>query len=181
MNNKRGKTVLRTIRIEKELDEVLKQDARRNRLSFNSHISRIMTRYSEWDRFNERWGIISLRKEAFKSILEAIEYDKLADVAKEVGSHVPKEFISFWFKKINLETYLEYLSLVCRYASFAEYEIQNDGNDYVIVLNHDIGQKWSNFLGGWLTEGLRITLGIVPEIDTTKDSVIARFRIHTVR
>jgi hypothetical protein len=175
--NKHGRTVLRTIRIEKELDDVITQDAKRNKLSFNSYISKLMTRYSEWDRFNERWGAISIRKEAFKSIIEAIESDKLVDVAKDIGSHVPKEFIVFWFKKINLETYLEYLSLVCHYAKFAECEIANDGNEYTIILSHDIGQKWSDFLGVWLTEGLKITLGVLPKIDITRNSIVARFHI----
>jgi hypothetical protein len=100
---------LRTIRIEKELDDVLQQDAKRNRLSFNSHISKIITKYSEWDRFNDRWGVISLKREVFRAILEAIETDKLADLAEDIGSHVPKEFICFWFKKISLETFLQYL------------------------------------------------------------------------
>ena len=33
------------------------------------------------------------------------------------------QFILFWFKITNLETYLEYMSLVCRYAEFAQYEV----------------------------------------------------------
>lgn len=177
MVDKRGKTVLRTIRIEKELDDVLQQDAKKNRLSFNSHISKIMTKYSEWDRFNERWGVISLRREAFRSILEAIESDKLVTVAKDIGSHVPKEFICFWFKKINLETYLQYLMLVCQYAKFAECEIDNDEKDYTIILSHDIGQKWSEFLAVWLAEGLKNTVGILPEIETTRNSIVVRFHI----
>jgi hypothetical protein len=134
-----------------------------------------MTKYSEWDRFNERWGIISLRREAFKSILEVIEPDKLVDVAKDIGSYVPKEFICFWFKKISLETYLQYLSLVCQYAKFAECEIENDGKYYTIILSHDIGRKWSEFLAVWLTEGLKDTVDILPEIETTRNSIVVRF------
>jgi hypothetical protein len=87
--------------------------------------------------------------------------DKLVDVAKDIGSHVHKEFVVFWFKKINLKTYLEYLSLVCHYAKFAECEIGIDGNDYTLILSHDIGQKRSDFLGLWLTEGLKVTVGVL--------------------
>jgi hypothetical protein len=176
--DRHSKTVLRTIRIEKELDDVLQQDAKRNRLSFNSHISKIMTKYSEWDRFNERWGVISLKREAFKSILEAIDSEKIVDVAKDVGSYVPKEFICFWFKKVNLGTYLQYLTLVCQYAKFAECEIENDGKDYTIILSHDIGHKWSEFLAGWVREGLRVTIGLLPEIDVTRNSIIVRFHLN---
>jgi hypothetical protein len=173
----RSKTVLRTIRIPKELDSILQQDAKRNRLSFNSHILRIMTKYSEWDRYNERWGKISLRRDAFKSLLEAVESDKLVSTARDIASHIPKEFISFWFKRVNLDTYLQYLSLVCQYARFAEYEIENDGKDCTIILSHDIGQKWSDFLAVWITEGLRVATGLHPKTDTTKNSVIVKFHV----
>jgi hypothetical protein len=172
-----SKTVLRTIRIPKDLDSILQQDAKRNRLSFNSHILRIMTRYSDWDRFNERWGIISLKRDVFRSILEVVEPDKLASAAMDVGSHIPKEFISFWFKKINLDTYLQYLSLVCQYAKFAECEIDNDGKDYTIILSHDLGQKWSDFLAVCITEGLKVTTGVLAKTDTTRNSVIVRFHV----
>jgi hypothetical protein len=87
------------------------------------------------------------------------------------------EFIVFWFKKINLDAYLQYLSLVCQYAKFAECEIDNDENDYTIILSHDIGQKWSEFLAAWLTEGLKYTLGILPKIDTTRNSIVVRFHM----
>lgn len=172
-----SKTVLRTIRIPKELDSILQKDAKSNRLSFNSHILRIIMKYSEWDRLNERWGKISLKRDAFKSILEAAEQDKLVRAAKEIGSHIPKEFISFWFKNVNLDTYLQYLSLVCQYAKFAESEIDKVGNDYTIVLSHDIGQKWSDFLAVWITEGLKVATGILPKTDTTKNSVVIRFHV----
>jgi hypothetical protein len=177
LTNKRGKSVLRTIRIEKELDDVLQQDAKRNRLSFNSHISKIITKYSEWDRFNERWGVISLKREAFKSILEAVETDRLVELAEDIGKHVPKEFICFWFKKISLETFLQYLLLVCQYARFAECEIDNVENDYTIILSHDIGQKWSEFLAVWFTEGLKATIGIPPKVDINRNSIVARFHM----
>ena len=53
---------------------------------------------------------------------------------------------------------------------FAEYEIDIDGKNYTIILNQDIGQKWSEFLAVWFTEGLKNTVDILPEIETTRNS-----------
>jgi hypothetical protein len=66
------------------------------------------------DRYNERFGTITLRREGFRSILAAIEDDTITSLAKDIGTQIPKQFLLFWFKKMNLETYLKYLSLVCK-------------------------------------------------------------------
>ncbi|MGA7542968.1 MAG: hypothetical protein WBW34_07890 [Nitrososphaeraceae archaeon] len=66
------------------------------------------------------------------------------------------------------------------YAKFAECEIENDGKDYTIILSHDIGHKWSEFLAEWLAEGLRVTIGILPEIDVTRNSIVVRFNLSLI-
>jgi hypothetical protein len=136
-----------------------------------------MTKYAEWDRYNERFGVISFQRDAFQSILGAIEDNKIVRVSKEIGVHIPKVFILFWFKKANLETYLEYMSLVCRYAEFARYEVDTDGTNYTMMLLHDFGEKWSLFLKNWIEQGMKTTVGIIPIFDVTKNSVIVRFHL----
>lgn len=177
--SKQEKTVIKTVRITKALDNLLRKDAKAKRITVNALISSIMTKYAEWDRYNERFGVISVKRDAFKSILGAIQDDKLVRVSKEIGVQIPKQFILFWFKKTNLETYLEYMSLVCRYAEFAQYEVDTDGTNYTMMLLHDLGEKWSLFLKNWIEQGMKTTVGIIPLFDVTKNSVIVRF--HTAQ
>ena len=175
--SQKGRTVLRTIRISSELDKIIQKDAKERRLSVNALISTIMTRYTEWDRFNERFGIISLKREAFGQIINMLDGEEIISVAKDIGEEVPKQFILFWFKRLTLENYLAYISLVCRYAYFAEYELEINGTDYTVSLIHDLGMKWSQFLGKWIETGMKTTIGIIPTYDVTKGSVVIRFHM----
>ena len=172
-----GKTLIRSVRISKALDTLLRKDAKTKRITVNALISSIMTKYAEWDRYNERFGVISIKRDAFKSILGMIEDDKVIRVSKEIGNQIPKQFILFWFKKTTLETYLEYMSLVCRYAEFAQYEVDTDGTNYTMTLIHDLDEKWSLFLKNWIEQGMKTTVGIIPLFDVSKNSVIVRFHI----
>jgi hypothetical protein len=54
------KTLLRTIRITHELEDILQRDAKFKRISVNALISSIMTKYAEWDRYRERFDAIVL-------------------------------------------------------------------------------------------------------------------------
>jgi hypothetical protein len=67
------KTVLRTIRLSKGLDEFIQKDANSKRISVGALIFTILTKYSQWDRYTEKFDIITLRQEAIKAILETTE------------------------------------------------------------------------------------------------------------
>ena len=62
--------------------------------------------------------MITLRQESIRAILEATEDDALIKNAREIGAKIPKEFLMFWFKKIDLNSYLQYLELLCNYGGF---------------------------------------------------------------
>lgn len=46
---------------------------------------------------------------------------------------------------------------------------------YSITLVHDMGENWSRFLTELIDTGMTETLGLRPNFDTTKNSVIVKF------
>ena len=82
----RKKTILRAIRLDKELDEALDKDAEEHGVSENALISSILSKYIEWDRYAEKFGRVSLPSEALKAILEATEQDRLSMAAEEFAA-----------------------------------------------------------------------------------------------
>ncbi len=169
------KTILKTMRIPNYINTILEKDADTKGVSVNALISMIMTKYAEWDRYIERFGGITIKPQALKEILEEVDEGRLADIAKRSGSRFPKEFVLFWFKRTNLDTYLESLKLTCKYKGYARYELENDGSEYTIILIHDLGGKWSNFLKHVVEEGMISITGILPKFEVNHDSLIVRF------
>lgn len=164
------------MRIDQQLDSLLQRDAKAKKLSLNALVNTILTRYAEWDRYMEKFGHICLTRDTFKAILESTDEEKLNRMAEQVGGRVPKEFMLFWFKQVDLEAFLSYVSLFCRYGQVAEYEMETVGTNYTITGHHDLGEKWSNFLRHFVEQGMKTTLGITPRIETSRNSVIARFQ-----
>jgi hypothetical protein len=173
--SKSRKTILKTMRIPNYINTLLEEDAASKGVSVNALISMIMTKYAEWDRYIERFGGITIKPQAFKKILEVVDDNKLADIAKRSGSRFPKEFVLFWFKRASLDTYLKSLKLICKYKGYARYELESDGSEYTIILVHDLGEKWSNFLRHVVEGGMKSITGIVPKFEVNYDSLIVRF------
>ena len=67
------KTVLRSIRLSKGLDELLQKDADSKRITVGALVSTILTKYSQWDRYTEKFDMITFRQETLRAILEATD------------------------------------------------------------------------------------------------------------
>ena len=108
------------------------------------------------------------------------------------GSDLRNISIGILFQKIHLDTYLQYLGLICPHAEYARYDLgigrdarydlgigKDDlgiGRDgYYLFLKHDLGIKWSSFLKQWISQGIKTTTGLSPHIDISDDQLVVTF------
>jgi len=172
---KTKKSLLRTVRITPELDEILQKDAQAKRVSVNALLTTILTKYAEWDRYTERFGYMTISKDLFTSVLGAADDAKLTQAALELGQRLPKEVILFFFRELNVDTFLAYMTLTCKYGNIAENEVETHGRNYTVTIHHDLGEKWSNYLSSFIGQTMKNQLGITPQFDVIKNSFVTRF------
>ena len=177
MSDRRKKTVLRTIRITQEVDDVLRESAQDKNLSVNALIAAIMTKYVEWDRYVEKLNFISIASETFKTVLAEIDGEKLEKIAKEYGSKMAKTASMFFFKKADSETFLEVISLFSKYSRLRTNEIETSGRNYTITLHHNLGEKWSTFVRHFMAQAFNNVLGFLPQTDVSENVIIISFSV----
>jgi hypothetical protein len=176
LDAKQKRSVIRTVRITKELYEILAEDAKFKRTSLNSLISSILTKYAEWDRYAEKLGHVSIPTTLLRALLDLItDEDALAKLADRLGSELASETSLFWFKKVNLETLLRFQSLVCKYAKVGEIEIEDEGLGVTFCVYHALGKKGSIWFEHYFDKLIRTHLKVIPQIKTTGNSVIVSF------
>ena len=66
------KSTTRTIRNPQKLDKLLEKDADNKRVSTNSLVSSIITKYAEWDRYSELLQFVSLPPDMLKLLRRII-------------------------------------------------------------------------------------------------------------
>lgn len=177
LSKKSEQTTLRTVRIPRELDNALENISKERGLSVNSFVSMLLKKYVEWDKYADRFGYITLTRESLRRILNTTDDNKLIESAQDYGSTVPKEFLMFWFKELNIDSVLNALSLRCKYANVAEYELKVDGKNYIIILHHDLGIRWSEFLGYTLQQEIKIVLQVLAQLEISRNSVVLKFHL----
>jgi hypothetical protein len=170
------KTVLRSIRLPTELEEILSTDAEAKGVSVNALVSSILTKYSQWDRYAEKFGMVTITRTGLRTMIEAFDEETASRVAKEVGAHNPKEMTLFWFRKPNLDTFLSYLNIMCRYGGIGEYELEMDGKNCTILFHHGLGLNVSTYLGHFFTEAIREIVGVASRTEAGRNTLVLKFQ-----
>lgn len=69
---------------------MLQKDANSKRINVGALVSTILTKYSQWDRYTEKFDMITFRQETLKSILEATDDEALIRKAREIGAKISR-------------------------------------------------------------------------------------------
>lgn len=172
----RYKTRLRTIRLPLTIDAALEEEAGKKGMTMNSFIVSILERYNQWDKLAEKFHFIGFPMELVRATFSSIEDPvALRRAAREAGGRVPREIMLFWFKEINLESFLNYLTLQSKFQGYAEYEVVHRGARIVIIAKHQLGPNWSIWLEEYLAEAIKSNLGVVPRAESSENSVKLEF------
>lgn len=175
--SEKGGSRLRSIRIPEAVAQQLEVEARARKTNVNAVIASALARHAEWDRYVERFGFVSLPQGSLLALLDQVEPRDLARLGKELGARIPQQVILFGHRKVTVDTFLDYLSMICRYAGYAEYELRRGPDGHVVTLHHRLGDRWSTFLGQYFEEAIRTCLHVVPRLRLDPESVVLEFRV----
>lgn len=173
--------MIRSIRITKDMDDLVKQEAERKGMSPNALIAMVLKRYTEWDRYVEQFGFVTLPREGFRTLIESLEEDKLAKIAEAFGPPSAREISLVWFKEVNLETFLRYLSMQSRYAGFGGFEVDKNAKADTISLTHNLGARFSLLFSQFLQQTIPAISEISPPISVENNVLAIHFPPGTLR
>jgi len=165
-------SVVRHIRLSRNVDEILVDEAKRRNISLNQLASSILSKYCEWDRFAEKFSYVHLPGEFYKELFNLLPEAALEEFGIKTG-RMFREAIYLWCKDLSVQSFLEYISLQFKYTwgSLVQYDQRIDGKKCVVTMHHGLGRKWSNGCASFSREAVKDTLGIDPKIVCTDNMV----------
>jgi hypothetical protein len=170
-------TVMRSVRISRELDNVLRRDAENRGISFSALVSEIFTKYAEWDRLANKFGVVTQSRSSFRGMWEIVGKEKAVSMGKEGGSRAATEVAQFWFKRLNTRSFFKLIELFAKYTKSFEYEVESrDEREYMITVHHDINETYSIFLKNWFESAIQIFVGATPSTKVSLNSIVVTFR-----
>jgi len=171
------KTLVRAIRIDSDLDKTLQKVAQSKGLTYNSLISAILSRFTEWDNQTDAFGFAELPQELLRELLSIDSTTEIEEVGKALGPRLLKEMLEFWYKRASVETFFRYAGLLSKYSGLARISIEFEDGEYSLTYRHQLGEKWSRFIASYYGEALRVLFGAQSKVDLGPNQVILRWTL----
>jgi hypothetical protein len=174
--SKQSKT--RTIRLNKDNDDVIQSEADRYGMTVNALINRIILQYVETLRFYEYGNMISMSTDTFMTCFTALSKEEIEDIAYGLGNQKLRESLLRRGLEINYENVIHYIKqLLGEYNGWFRCDyVQDEGADS-LHLRHPFDSKWSYFIANYVSGILREVLGL--KINLVILEYAVNFKIYT--
>jgi len=177
----RKRTVVRSVRMSREMDEQLRKEMEYKRLGYNALVTSILTKYLEWDRFAERFGFIQFSVEIFQQFLGWADDERIKDVAIKFGGTV-KEAVLFYYKRVTLETVLDFVLMGLKYCYLGrvQYDARVEDGVQYLTIRHQFGENWSKIVALEAREAFKSALGMEVDFEVSTNHVLISFPARDV-
>jgi len=172
--DRKTQSVLRGIRIPKQLNELLQKDAETENRTVSALVVSILTKYAEWDRYTQKFGFVTVPRSTYKRMIEAMDEQTYLTATEEAPSTF-LEMIRFWYRRVDPQTVCAFGERLSKYVGTTQCEVDDTDGNYTITLEHNLGMKYSNHMKRVYETVTRQTLGIEPKIEVTNNSIFIRF------
>ncbi len=171
----RRQTIVRSVRVDSELDNAIQKIARKNRTNYNSLVVSIFSKFVDWDNKAETFGYVSVPREILLLSLQSLDDETIKKIGYELGPTLIREMVQFWFGEVDLRSFMEHMALMSKYQQIANYEFTLSGTRKTITIHHYLGEKWSQFICSLYKSAMREIFAVDPEIEMTKNQIAIKW------
>lgn len=138
-SSKNKKLVHSSIRIEEGVFESLQKEAERQEISLNSLINKTLKNYVSSEMYFEQLGFLLVSKDFLRKMFAELQDEKrLAELGRELGLTLAKEYVSYFFPRVDSDTLTKFLNIwFRRFQSYKHTVNTKDSNE----MARDIGEE----------------------------------------
>jgi len=140
----------------------------------NVLVNQIFENYVDWDRPAIKSGWVFLKKEVAKATINKLNEKDIQPLATRLAKEVMKDTLLAMKGKLNLETWIAITRNRSMRSNFNYQQSSKDGNTRIII-NHEMGLKWSIF-HKWYYQKMIKDLGAKVEVDYTDKTIVLNIR-----
>ena len=138
------KTETTTLRLNQGILDKLLTESTANGITLNALVNQVLKRYTEWDSFEPKVGLMSVPKEITKSIFDILEDGEITQIAEQVGKIEYRNMVLIMQKEFDFDSFLDWLEKKLLQSNISITRVsKRDRQQYII--NHNMGRKWAYY------------------------------------
>jgi hypothetical protein len=165
------RTVTRSFRISERSLKALEEEAHRQNISVSTLLNQHLLSYADFERYFRRLGLIKISSASFQRLLKAATDNGIAVAGAESGSDTPRSIILAKHGVLNLDTVIDYLTILSEFGGLFEFsEVEAEGKRMITLL-HALGPKGSVFFSNYM-KALFQGIDLNPRITSSEHSIL---------
>jgi len=176
-----------TFRLDSSVIDELQLEADNREISLNVLVNQVLKRYSEWDRFENKIGMMPVPKVILSSLIDkAIAVAKISGIkdidhyrdeiireAAKLAFGLMKDSVLFMKRQYNLWVVLAVLEEYMKVSGIkADHKLEG-ARKHVFVIQHELGENWSLFTKELLTLIFQNLANVKAEFSVTSNTTVA--------
>jgi hypothetical protein len=178
-----------TFRLDSSTIDELQHEADQNQTSLNVLVNQVLKRYSNWDSYQNRIGMMPVPKTMLTSLIDRavdmamekgikekdIGYfrDQIIKQAADLAFDIMKDAVLFMKKQYNIWAVLSVLQEYMKVSGInSDHKIEG-GRKHVFVIQHELGENWSLFTKELLMLIFENLAKVRAEVNITPNMTIA--------
>jgi hypothetical protein len=168
------------------IDE-LQMEADNREVSLNVLVNQVLKRYSEWDRYETKIGMMPVPKVILSSLIDrAINVAKSSGIkdvdryrddiikqAAQIAFGLMKDSVLFMKRNYNLWVVLSVLEEYMKVSGIKADHRLEGSRKHVFVIQHELGENWSLFTKELLALIFQNLANVKAEISVTSNTTVA--------
>jgi hypothetical protein len=159
-----------SLRVPNGIVDTLKHDADNKKISLNTLANQIFSNYVDWDMTAANAGWVVIQRDTIKGIFNAIDDKTLQDIALPAADALVDALLLMTGQH-TLEAFYHILKYRIAKSNFFLTELREKGNVRKLVIQHDLGSKWSLFFKTYYERVLN-NLGYAAKSDYTSNTLV---------
>jgi hypothetical protein len=175
-----------TFRLDSAVIDELQTEANNREISLNVLVNQVLKRYEEWDRYENKIGMMPVPKMILSSLIDkAISIAKSSGIKDvdhyrdevikqaELAFSLMKDSVLFMKKQYNLWVVLSVLEEYMKVSGIkADHKLQGS-RKHVFIIQHELGENWSLFTKELLALIFEKLANVRAEINVTANTTVA--------
>ncbi len=177
-----------TFRIDSSVIDELQAESDNREISLNVLVNQVLKRYSEWDRYENKIGMMPVPKQILTTLIDkSIEIARasgIRDIDKyrneiikqsaQIAFGLMKDSVLFMKKQYNLWVVLSVLEEYMKVSGIKSDHRIEGSSKHVFVIQHDLGENWSLFTKELLSLIFENLASIKADIGVTPNTTVAQ-------
>lgn len=137
-------------------------------------VNQIFENYVDWDRPAIKSGWVFLKKEVIKAMMDKLDEKEIQVLATKLAKEVLKDTLLAMKGRFDLETWIGITKHRSIRSNFNYQQSSKDGITSIII-NHEMGLKWSIF-HKWYYQKMLKDLGAKVTVDYTDKTIVLNIK-----